>query len=107
MTIRMQDPEEISLDEMKSLVESSRVRVLKKHKYGELNREQRGIVRRFLTKVTGRSRAQITRLIGQWMEGRTIQAKPPVRGRFPRPYTADHAVRLAEVDAAHEDLSGP
>src|SRR6476469_7046467 len=110
MTIRMQDPEEISLDEMKSLVESSRavrfciegrtalyqlvVRVLKKHKYGELNREQRGIVRRFLTKVTGRSRAQITRLIGQWMEGRTIQAKQPVR-------------RRAEVDAAHEDLSGP
>jgi len=123
MTIRMQDPEEMSLDEMKSLVESSRavrfciegrtalyqlvVRVLKKHKYGELNREQRGIVRRFLTKVTGRSRAQITRLIGQWMEGRTIEAKQPVRRRFPRRYTAEDAVRLAEVDAAHEDLSGP
>src|SRR6478609_5361587 len=97
--------EEMSLDEMKSLVESSRavrfciegrtalyqllVRVLKKHKYGELNREQRGIVRRFLTKVTGRSRAQITRLIGKWMEGRTIEAKQPVRRRFPRRYTAE------------------
>ncbi len=91
----MQDPEEMTLDQMKALVESSRtvrfsiegrealysllVRVLRKQRYSKLSREQRGIVRGFLAKVTGRSRAQITRLIGQWMEVRTIQAKPPVR----------------------------
>jgi hypothetical protein len=82
-------------------------RVLKNQRYGELRREQRGIVRRFLAKVTGRSRAQITRLIGQWMEVRVIEAKRPSRRRFPIRYTDDDARLLAEVDAAHEELAGP
>lgn len=119
----MQDPEEMSLEQMKALVESSRavrfsiegrearyslmVRVLKKQGYAELSREQRGIVRRFLAKVTGRSRAQVTRLIGQWMEGRTIQTKRLSRRRFPTRYKEEDARLLAEVDAAHEELSGP
>src|SRR5216684_3945917 len=123
MTIRMQDPEEMTLEQMKALVESSRevrfsiegrealyrrlIRVLKSQRYGTQSREQRGIVRRFLTKVTGRSRAQITRLIQQWMQARTIQAKRPTRRRFPTRYTDEDAVLLAEADAAHEELSGP
>lgn len=113
----------MSLEQMKALVDSSRavrfsiegrevlysllVRVLKNHRYAELSREQRGIVRRFLARVTGRSRAQITRLIRQWMQVRTIQAKRPARRRFPTRYTAEDATLLAEVDAAHEELSGP
>ena len=119
----MQDPEEMSLEQMRTLVESSRtvrfsiegrqalyglmVRVLKNQKYAELGREQRGIVRRFLARVTGRSRAQITRLISQWMESRTIQVQAPRRRQFPTRYSAGDAKLLAEVDAAHEDLSGP
>ena len=123
MTIHMEDPEEMNLEQMKALVASSRsvrfsiagrealypllARVLKNQRYAELPREQRGVVRRFLAKITGRSRAQITRLIGQWMERRTIQAKPPSRRRFPIRYTDDDARLLAEVDAAHEELAGP
>lgn len=119
----MQDPEEMSLEQMKALVENSRavrfsiegrealysflVRVLMKQRYAKLNREQRGIVRRFLVKVTGRSRAQITRLIGQWMEARTIQCKRPARRRFPTRYTEQDTKLLAEVDVAHQELSGP
>lgn len=113
----------MTLEQMKALVESSRavrfsiegrealyqllVNVLRKHRYGKLDREQRGIVRGFLMKVTGRSRAQITRLISQWMQVRTIKANPPARRRFPTRYTAQDAALLAEVDAAHEELSGP
>jgi hypothetical protein len=123
MTIQMQDPEEMTLEQMKALVESSRaVRfsiegreaayalvagVLKRQGYAELGRDQRGIVRRFLDKVTDLSRAQITRLIGQWIERRTIEAKPSRRRRFPSRYTREDARLLAEVDAAHEQLSGP
>lgn len=119
----MQDPEEMSLDQMKALVENSRAvrfsiegrealysflaRVLTKQRYAGLDREQRGIVRRFLIKVTNRSRAQITRLIGQWMEARTIRCKPPKRRRFPTRYTEQDAKLLAEADAAHQELSGP
>ncbi len=102
----------MTLDQMKALVESSRtvrfslegrealysllVRVLRKQRYSKLSREQRGIVRGFLAKVTGRSRAQITRLIGQWMEVRTIQAKPPVQRQFPHPV---HGRRCGAVGA--------
>jgi hypothetical protein len=123
MTIQMEDPEEMSLEQMKKLVESSRTvrfsiegrealygllrRVLKSRRYAELNWEQRGIVRRFLAKVTGRSRAQLTRLIGQWREGRTIEAKRPARRRFATRYTEGDARLLAEVDTAHEELAGP
>jgi hypothetical protein len=123
MTIRMQDPEEMTLEQMKALVESSRavrfsiegrealyslmVRVLRKQRYAELGREQRGIVRRFLAKVTNRSRAQITRLISEWMETRAIQVKRPARRRFPTRYKDEDAILLAEVEAAHEELSGP
>lgn len=123
MTIQMENPEEISLEEMKTLMRSSRWprlkvegrealyrllrNVLKNRKYAELEREDRGVVRRFLIRVSGRSRAQITRLIGQWLETRTIEAKPPARRRFPAKYTEEDARLLARVDETHEELSGP
>lgn len=123
MTILMENPEEMSLEEMKTLMKSSRwprlkvdgrdtlyrllVRVLKNQRYADLGREDRGVVRRFLVRVSGRSRAQITRLIGQWMETRAIEVKPPVRRRFPTKYTEEDARLLARMDEAHEELSGP
>ena len=123
MTIRMQNPEEMTLEQMKALVESNRAlrfsiegreavyslvaQVLKKQGFEKLSLEQRGTVRRFLQKVTGRSRAQITRLIHQWMQTRTITAKRPARRRFPSRYTDPDRRLLAEVDQAHQDLSGP
>lgn len=119
----MQDPEQMTLEQMRTLVDSSQTvrfsiegreafynlvsRVLKHHGFARLSREHRGIVRRFLVKVTGRSRAQITRLIGQWMQSRSIQANLPLRRRFPSRYTAQDCAQLAEVDLAHDGLSGP
>jgi hypothetical protein len=41
------------------------------------------------------------------METRRIERKPAKHPDFPRRYTAADIVSLAEVDAAHEDLSGP
>src|SRR6266850_523174 len=123
MPIRMQDPEQMTLEQMRTLVDSSQTvrfsiegreafynlvsRVLKQHGFARLSREHKGIVRCFLVKVTGRSRAQITRLIGQWMQSRSIQANRPLRRRFPSRYTAQDCARLAEVDLAHDGLSGP
>src|SRR5713101_5481562 len=123
MPIRMQDPEQMTLEQMRTLVDSSQTvrfsiegreafynlvsRVLKHHGFARLSREHKGIVRRFLVKVTGRSRAQITRLIGQWMQSRSIPANLPLRRRFPSRYTAQDCARLAEVDLAHDGLSGP
>ena len=123
MTITMQNAEQLTLAEMQEFVEGSRAvgfaaqeqeavyrfiqRVLVAQQYRRLSKGQRGIVRRFLTKMTGLSRAQITRLIRQWVRQRRIQARPARRRRFPRRYTPQDIALLAAVDATHEDLSGP
>src|SRR5437868_1111933 len=57
--------------------------------------------------MTGLSRAQVTRLIGQYRDQGTIQEKGYNRWRFPSLYTPSDIGLLAEVDEAHETLSGP
>ena len=124
MNITMQNLERLSLAEMKEFVEGNRkVRLstetreeayslveatLRSQQYRKLNKGPKGIVRRFLVKVTGLSRAQMTRLVGCWMKQRCIPRKTTVkRRRFARRYTVEDIRLLASVDAAHEDLSGP
>jgi hypothetical protein len=123
MTIRMSNLERLTLVEMEEFVTTSRQvtwsavepgsvyrlieRVLKAQQYGRLSKGQRGIVKRFLSKVTALSRAQLTRLVQRWMDTRRIERKPARRPSFHRRYTDADIASLAEVDAAHEDLSGP
>lgn len=123
MNITMQELERLNLVGMRELLEGSRAirfsvagreevyelvsRVLKAQQYRKLSKGQRGIVRRFLCKVTGMSRAQMTRLIQQWMSKRRIEPQPPRRPSFARRYRREDIALLARVDAAHEDLSGP
>jgi transposase InsO family protein len=123
MTITMQNLERLNLAEMQEFIEGSgRVdfiadgreavygfieRVLKAQPYRRLSKGQKGVVRRFLVKVTGLSRAQVTRLIAGWRRTRRVKVKAPCRRRFARRYTDQDIVLLATVDAAHEDLSGP
>jgi hypothetical protein len=65
------------------------------------------MLRRYLAKMTGLSRAQATRLIAQYQRGRHVQAKPYRRHRFAAPYTRAGIELLAQVDEAHETLNGP
>src|SRR5580704_15805752 len=124
MNITMQNLERWSLAEMEEFVEGNRkVRLaaetreetyglveatLQSQQYRKLSKGQKGIVRRFLVKVTGLSRAQMTRLVGCWTKQGCIPRKTVVkRRRFARRYTAADIRLLASVDAAHEDLAGP
>jgi len=123
MTIRMKNLERLTLAEMKEFVDTNRhvgwsvaeqesvyglmERVLRGQQYRRLSKGQKGIVRSFLAKVTAVSRAQMTRLIRRWITTRRIERKALRRPNFPRRYTAADIATLAEVDAAHEDLSGP
>ena len=116
MTFRMENLERLTLDEMKEFVTTNRHVVWSAEgrgsTYGLIERVLRGkgpkgIVRAFLAKVTGLSRAQLTRLIQRWMETRRIERKPAQHPHFARRYTPADIVSLAEVDAVHEDLSGP
>ncbi len=102
MNIRMSNLERLTLAEMKELVRAhgpvnwSAVdrgssyglieKVLQAQQYRRLSKDDKGSVRSFLAKVTDLSQSQLTRLILR---------------------TAADIAALAEVDAAHEDLSGP
>jgi len=83
-------------------------RTIKRLGWANRVRGEKALLKAFLGKVTGLSRAQLTRLIAQYLgEGR-------VRARYRAPATAFVArfgapdvAALAELDAAHETLSGP
>jgi len=76
-------------------------------RYRELKRVGRGLVRRYLEKMTGLSRAQVTRLITQYLRGEEVKPRPYRRHRFPRRYTREDIAWLAAVDEVHQSLSGP
>src|SRR6202050_3441825 len=75
--------------------------------YRKRKRSGRGLVRRYVAKMTGLSRAQATRLLGMYMRGEKMQPKPYRRRRFAERYTRADAELLATVDEAHDTISGP
>lgn len=123
MTICMVERKVLSLEEIQAFLDASEEfefegkkrkeiydwvrRTLVGQQYHVLGKAERGLVRRFLVKMTGLSRAQMTRLIGQYLETGDIAEKVYGRRRFPSVYTRADIVLLAEVDEAHETLSGP
>ena len=64
-------------------------------------------MRRYLVKISGLSKAQITRLIARWRERGVIEPLASRRHRFPHRYTPADIQLLAETDGAHEGLSAP
>lgn len=81
---------------------------LQRFDYARLGRADKGLIRRYLCKLSGLSRAQVTRLIAQFHKtgGIRDQRGTPARP-FPRRYTTADLLLLAEVDALHGALSGP
>jgi len=75
--------------------------------YMSLPREDKGLVKRYIAKVTGLSRAQATRLIAQYVASGAVEVRGGRGKRFTAHYTASDVALLAEVDEAHETLSGP
>src|SRR4051812_36874375 len=79
---------------------------LRGQKYEDLKRRARGLVRRYVEKMTGLSRAQPTRLITQYVAGEPVQVKPYRGHRFPQRYTREDIDLLAAMDELHQTLSG-
>jgi len=80
---------------------------LRSQHYERLKRNERGLVKRYVEKMTGLSRAQATRLIGVYLGGEEVKPRAYRRRRFALRYTREDVALLAEVDAAHQTLSGP
>jgi transposase InsO family protein len=123
LIIKMQTAEAMSLEQIRAFLEGStevgfkaRIReetydwvnqTLQQLHYRKLKRSARGLVRRYLSKMTGLSRAQVTRLLRMYVRGEKVQPQRYRRYRFARRYTPADAVLLAVVDEAHGTLSGP
>jgi hypothetical protein len=71
------------------------------------SKKRRGAIRRYASKVTGLSLPQITRLIRGYARTGTVELRASLRCRFAGKYTDRDVTLLAEVDRAHERLSGP
>jgi transposase InsO family protein len=75
--------------------------------YAQQGRQSRGLLRRYIEKMTGLSRAQVTRLIARYTASGRVQVTLYRRRRFAQLYTRADIELLASVDEAHETLSGP
>ena len=123
VNIRMDDAEKLSLEAIGRFVEASHEirfesenrlqlygwveRVLVEQEYAQQGKAARGLLRRYIEKMTGLSRSQLTRLIARYTASGRVQVTVYRRRRFAQLYTRADIELLASVDEAHETLSGP
>ena len=82
-------------------------RLLVAREYASQGKKERGIIGAYLSKVTGLSVPQTARLIQMYRETGVVELKPQLRHEFRRTYTDADIALLAELDRAHERMSGP
>jgi hypothetical protein len=123
MRLNMNDEQLRTLEQVKSFIEGSQEvefkglnapekynwieEVLKRFRYPKLQKEGKGLIKIYLLKLTGYSRAQLTRLIRLYQQVGHVQPAKYQRHRFPQRYTADDVALLAKTDELHGWLSGP
>jgi len=82
--------------------------VLRRFEYRQLPRAHRGPVLSYLQRLSGYSRAQVTRLVSRWDAGKRLvkDYRAPAHA-FARRYTSADVALLADVDRAMGTMSGP
>ncbi len=119
----MQQPEKLSLEQIRAFLDGAGPvefvgedrkqrygwveQTLRQHDYSRLGRAEKGLLRSYLTKMTGLSRAQTARLIGQYQAQGAVPAPVYQRRKFKARYTEADVRLLAYVDQMHGSLSGP
>jgi transposase InsO family protein len=123
LTIHVHEAEKLSLGQIQAFLSASETirfegetqaqiyhwieQVLGRQEYHQQSRSARGLLRNYVVKMTGLSRAQVTRLIARYRETGMLQSAPYRRHHFPQRYTRADIELLAIVDEAHDNLSGP
>jgi transposase InsO family protein len=123
LTIHVHEAEKLSLGQIQAFMNASETirfegetqaqiyhwieQVLGRQEYHQQSRPARGLLRNYVVKMTGLSRAQVTRLIARYRKSGSLQAAPYWRHRFPQRYSRADIELLAIVDEAHDNLSGP
>ena len=73
--------------------------VLMRFRYDGLKKSKKGVIRRYIQKVTGYSRAQVSSLIREYQQAGKLRRAPYKRHRFPRKYTSSDVELLAGVSS--------
>jgi len=123
MVIDMNDNQMRTLDQLRAFLEGTLAvdfsvvanerydfitRTVRRFGYARLRRTEKGVVLRFLGRVSGYSRQQLTRLIGRTRRpGPLLKQYPAQRQGFTRTYTDADVLLLAHTDTLHGTLSGP
>ena len=81
-------------------------KTLIKFRYFTLKKSGKGTVNRYLRKVTGYSRQQLTRLIKQYKDVGSIKWQPCRSNGFTTLYNRKDISLLVEMDTRHEDICG-
>ncbi|PZR75299.1 MAG: integrase [Chthoniobacterales bacterium] len=119
----MQAGEKLNLEQIRTLLEATGevqfagqnrdeiygwvTQMLCHQEYFRQRRPVRGLLRQYAVRMTGLSRAQVTRLIGRYRGCGEVKPAKYRRHGFARRFTNADIALLATVDEAHETLSGP
>jgi len=79
--------------------------VLIRFSYHRIKRAEKGVIRRYIQKVTGYSRSQVSRLIAEYKRTGRLRRTRYRRHCFPRKYTPSEVGLLARTDELHEWLT--
>ncbi len=123
MIVSMSEAEKLSREQIEAFLEGSQehrfrgkhraevyawiTRTMRVQQYRKQGKRMRGLLKRYMEKTTGRSRTQMTLLVAQYMEHSEVQAASYRRHSFQSRFTRADIELLAQVDEAHETLSGP
>lgn len=79
---------------------------LKRFNYPTLSKKDKGTLKQYLEKVTGYSRAQVTRLTGQYGKTGQVKLSDKEKHRFSKKYTKEDVELLAKTDRLHNFPNG-
>jgi transposase InsO family protein len=80
---------------------------LVKFRYRRLTRQGKGVVMRYLMKISGYSRSQLTRLIAQYRKTGRLKRRQRTVSGFKSKYTQHDIRLLAAMDERHDTPCGP
>ena len=122
MTITMNDSPLKTIEELRKFLKSSTLLSFKGQKrdeiyewvedtiikfdYHVLGKKDKGIVKKYLEKITGLSRAQVTRLIGKQRKTGTVTVEQSHHRIFPKIYSDKDIWLLATTDELHDFPNG-
>lgn len=122
MVITMNDSKLSSIVEVKRFLQESGViefkkrfrkeayewieETLKRFDYLNLSKKERGLIKKYLQKVTGYSRPQVTRQIREYRETGRVRLKEYKRNKFERKYTSKDIELLAQTAEWHDYPNG-